>query len=93
MTGAEILLENANLELREMRATIERLREALRPFARVAIPHNWPGDCVLAWHDRWAELGQTKHSAFISYLHVEAQGGPTIEDYRKARAALEAPDS
>ena len=61
---------------------VDQLEEAARPFASVNIPENWPGECVLTWRGR-SDDGTGRIGAYISYLCVEDQGGPTIADYRK----------
>jgi hypothetical protein len=63
---------------------VERLRAALKPFAEVSLPGNWPPGCVLTWN----QDDVTPHRALPSYLSIDAQGGPTIGDYRRARKAM-----
>lgn len=72
----------------ELGEEVKRLHAALKPFADVSLPDNWPAGCVLTWYDP-SDLEQPrgKHRTVASYLHIDAQGAPTIGDYRRAREA------
>lgn len=80
-------------EIKRLQKRIKELQAALRPFASVTLPDNWPGNCVLTWQDYAFDTPEQPqisfHDAYANYLHHEAQGGPTIADYRRAMEALE----
>lgn len=70
-----------------LRARVGELERALQPFADVWVPDSWPERCVVDWRERRANDGSHSYAS-ASYLDVDAQGGPTVGDYRAARAAL-----
>ena len=69
------------------RLTAERdaLATALAPFAAVRLPDSWPAKCVVDWREGVGNDGHRFASA--SYLGIDAQGGPTVADYRAAALA------
>lgn len=86
-----------NAYVHGLEAQIERLRAALKPFAKLAagIPDNWPGQCPLRI-DRQQCRGTTHYYEYIAYHGVD--GGkphgyeyvllPTIAEWRAVEEAL-----
>lgn len=77
-------------ELDDLRAKADKLREALKPFARLSIPDNWPGDCKLRIDSR------RDASEYISYHGLpETSLGilPTIAEWREAAEAAGGEDA
>lgn len=77
----------AKAERDALQAENAALRAALRPFAAVNIPDNWPGECMLTWEEFTGRNG--KPYGAIRYLHCDCKGGATIDDYRRARNTFE----
>ena len=64
------------------------LRAALTPFARVRLPDSWPGGCVVDWREAVGKVPGDHSYAHAGYLGIDAQGGPAVDDYRRAALAL-----
>jgi anti-sigma factor RsiW len=82
-----------NADVAALRARVAELEGALRPFASVGVPPNWPGECVLTW-EAWPDSRPGHVGTYYaagSYLVASAQGGPTIADFRRAAALLQEP--
>lgn len=62
----------------------EELKEVISPFAKQAegIPDQWPGECVLTHN--WLD-DDMAHGAWLTYVPIVAQDGPTIADWRRLR--------
>lgn len=73
-----------SLDNAALRAEVESLRAALAPFAAVRLPDSWPGGCVVDWREGEGSGGRY---AYAGYLDIDARGGPTVDDYRRARSA------
>ena len=87
----EIVDESLLQRLATAEAERDRLREALRPFAKHAsgIPDNWPGHCSLNWNYDDDHGGKT--NVYLGYEGYDIDAGPKIADYRSAAAALTPP--
>ena len=83
--GVVISRSDADL-LAHGRRRVAELEAALKPFAAVRLPDSWPAGCVVDWRENVGRDGHRFASA--SYLDIDAQGGPTVADYRAARQAL-----
>jgi hypothetical protein len=62
---------------------------ALEPFARVTLPDTWPADCMLTFRaDQDPEGPEAGDPPYPTYFQRGVTGGPAVDDYRAARAAL-----
>ena len=79
------LLAHGAADAARLTAERDALAAALAPFAAVRLPDSWPAECVVDWRE---SVGNDGHRfAAASYLGIDAQGGPTVADYRAAALA------
>lgn len=60
--------------------------DALRPFAAVSLPDNWPGDAPLMWEQATSRIDG---EPYLYALHGRVgTGGVPVEAYRRARRLI-----